>query len=581
MKWLVSPTPADKSLNSYMMIKRMIATSLAFFFIITSSHSQNFEWAKRIGGPGYDQDIRIAKNVHGNVHFIGSFEGTIDFDPGAGISNLTSVGLLDVFILKLDSIGNFLWAKRIGGFGNDSGVNIAVDSLGNIYTFGHFTGTADFDPGAGTSNVTSIGGTDIFVSKLDPDGTLLWVKSFGGSNYDLSSSIAIDDLGNIYMTGTFTETVDFDPGGGVSTLTSEGGADIFILKLDSAGNFIWAKNVGGWGYEYVACITVDGTKNVHIVGSFSGTCDFDPSEETSNLTSTSGEDAFILKLNPTGSFLWAKSLGGMYDDSGTSIVVDNSGSSYTTGYFLESISFGPGEEKYNLSSYGKADAFIVKYDSSGNLVWATRIGANEGDTGGDIALDDDNNIYTIGSFTNGAYFGNDGGPNILSGAGLADAYIIKLNTEGDLVWAISIGGTSYDYGSSISIDESGNVYTTGTFRETVDFDPGGGVYTLTSEGANDRFILKLGTLSLNILAYNYGNAISVYPNPTKGLLNIDLSTFYDEVNVLIVNQIGQNIQSKTFRSISSFQTYIPGESGIYFIEINTGDKKAILRVVKE
>ena len=121
------------------MIKRMIATSLAFFFIITSSHSQNFEWAKRIGGPGYDQDIRIAKNVHGNVHFIGSFEGTIDFDPGAGISNLTSVGLLDVFILKLDSIGNFLWAKRIGGFGNDSGVNIAVDSLGNIYTFGHFT----------------------------------------------------------------------------------------------------------------------------------------------------------------------------------------------------------------------------------------------------------------------------------------------------------------------------------------------------------------------------------------------------------------------------------------------------------
>lgn len=303
------------------MIKRMIATSLAFFFIITSSHSQKFEWAKRIGGPGYDQDIRIAKNVHGNVHFIGSFEGTIDFDPGAGISNLTSVGLLDVFILKLDSIGNFLWAKRIGGLGNDSGVNIAVDSLGNIYTFGHFTGTADFDPGAGTSNVTSIGGTDIFVSKLDPDGTLLWVKSFGGSNYDLSSSIAIDDLGNIYMTGTFTETVDFDPGGGVSTLTSE--------------------------------------------------------------------------------------------------------------------------------------------------------------------------------------------------------------------------------------------------------------------GANDRFILKLGTLSLNILAYNYGNAISVYPNPTKGLLNIDLSTFYNEVNVSVINQIGQNIQSKTFRSISSFQTYIPGESGIYFIEINTGDKKAILRVVKE
>lgn len=559
----------------------MITTGLAFFFIITSSHGQNFEWAKRIGGPGYDQNIRIAKNIQGNVYCIGSFEGTIDFDPGAGISNLTSVGLLDVFILKLDSIGNFIWAKSIGGPGNEGGGNIAVDSLGNIYTFGHFTGTADFDPSAGTSNATSIGGTDLFLSKHDSDGAFLWVKSFGGSDFDLSSSIAIDDLGNIYMTGTFNESVDFDPGEGVSTLTSEGSADVFILKLDSAGNYIWAKNVGGGSYETVTSIAVDSTRNVFIVGSFFGTADFDPSEETNNLTSTSGEDAFILKLNPTGSFLWARSLGGMYDDSGASIVVDNSGNSYTTGYFLESILFGPGEEMYNLSSYGKADAFIVKYDSSGNIVWAKRIGAHESDFGGDIALDDDNNVYTTGSFTYGAFFGIVGGPSILSSAGLIDAYIIKLNTEGDLVWAISIGGSSYDYGSSITIDASGNVYSTGTFRETVDFDPGGGVSTLTSEGANDRFILKLGTLSLDILASNYGNALSVYPNPTRGLLNIDLNSFYDEVNVSIINQIGQHVLNATYRSISSFQTYIPGGSGIYFIEIDTGDKKAILKVVKE
>ncbi len=387
--------------------------------------------------------------------------------------------------------------------------------------------------------------------------------------------------GNIYMTGTFNESVDFDPGEGVSTLTSEGSADVFILKLDSAGNYIWAKNVGGGSYETVTSIAVDSTRNVYIVGSFFGTADFDPSEETNNLTSTSGEDAFILKLNPTGSFLWARRLGGMYDDSGASIVVDNSGNSYTTGTFLESILFGPGEEMYNLSSYGKADAFIVKYDSSGNLVWANRIGAQESDFGGDIALDDDNNVYTTGSFTYGAFFGIVGGPSILSSAGLIDAYIIKLNTEGDLVWAISIGGSSYDYGSSITIDASGNVYSTGTFRETVDFDPGGGESTLTSEGANDRFILKLGTLSLDILASNYGNALSVYPNPTRGLLNIDLNSFYDEVNVSVINQIGQHVLNATYSSISSFQTYIPGGSGIYFIEIDTGDKKAILRVVKE
>ena len=230
--------------------------------------------------------------------------GTVDFDPGAGTTTLTSAaGSADVFVSKLDSSGNFVWAKSFGGTSEDLGYSIAVDSSGNIYTTGYFYSTADFDPGAGTSNRTSAGLVDVFVSKLDSSGNFVWAKSFGGTRDDVSNSIAVDSSGNVYTTGFFVEIVDFDPGAGTSNHTSAGGGDVFVSKLDSSGNFVWAKSFGGTSGDSSSSIAVDSSGNIYTAGSFGGTVDFDPGAGTTTLSSAGDADVFVLKLTSAGEAL--------------------------------------------------------------------------------------------------------------------------------------------------------------------------------------------------------------------------------------------------------------------------------------
>jgi hypothetical protein len=205
----------------------------------------DFLWAKQIGGSGSDEGFGITIDSDGNVYTTGYFEGTVDFDPGVGITNLTSAGGRDIFISKLDSNGNFVWAKRIGGASDDYGNRIFLDSSGNVYTTGLFGGIVDFDPGSGTNNLASNGSNDIFILKLDRNGNFVWAAAMGGTGDDGGFGIALDSNNNVYTTGVFYNTADFNPGPGVFNMTSAGGMDIFISKLDSDGNFIWAKRMGG------------------------------------------------------------------------------------------------------------------------------------------------------------------------------------------------------------------------------------------------------------------------------------------------------------------------------------------------
>ena len=443
------------------------------------------------GGVGNEFSESTVVDSTGNIYTTGRFASTVDFDPGVGTSNLTSAGSSDVFVSKLDASGNLLWAKSFGAAAADAGLSIAVDSTGNVYTTGFFASTVDFDPGAGTTNLTTAGSSDVFISKLDASGNLVFAKRFGGGISDLGYSIAVDSTGNIYTTGFFEDTVDFDPGAGTTNLTTAGLADVFISKLDASGNLVFAKRFGAAEADAGRSIAVDSTGNIYTAGYFEQTVDFDPGLGTSNLTSAGRSDVFVSKIDSSGNLLWAKSFGAAETDAGLSVAVDSTGNVYTTGYFEVTVDFDPGAGTTNLTTAGGSDVFVSKLDSSGNLVFAKRFGGSGDDGGFSISVDSNGNFHTTGYFEGTVDFDPGAGTTNLNSAGGTDVFVSKLDSSGNLLLAKSFGGAATDVGRSIAFDSTGNIYTTGYFAGTVDFDPGTGTTNLISVGGNDVFILRL------------------------------------------------------------------------------------------
>ncbi|MDX2360165.1 MAG: T9SS type A sorting domain-containing protein [Crocinitomicaceae bacterium] len=468
---------------------------------VSQSQSPMFEWAYNIGDSGFDKGESITIDGANNVITTGSFEGTVDFDPGLGTNNLTSNGGTDLFVSKLDANGNFIWAIQIGGTTNDYGYSVTTDATNNVYVTGSFYNMVDFDPGAGVLNLFSSGSADAFILKLDPLGDLIWAKKIGGSTSgDVGYSVVVDVFLNVHVTGSYVGTVDFDPGPGTTNLTSSGFSDIFISKLDVNGDFVWAKGMGGaLGNDIGRSIDIDALGNVYCTGSFSSpTSDFNPGIGTFNLSTVGGYDIFISKLDVNGDFVWAKGLGSTGTDDGRSIEIDISGNVYSTGYFTGTIDFDPGVGTSNLTSLGSDDIYILKLDANGDYQWAKRFGNISSARGRSIDSDNLGNVYSTGYFLGTVDFDPGVGvSNLSSTGGNNDVYISKLNNNGEYIWAISMGGLGGNHSRSLTVDPLNNIYTTGYFGGTSDFDPGVTTANFVSNGGNDMFIVKLNQCSPN------------------------------------------------------------------------------------
>jgi hypothetical protein len=497
--------------------KKYIFYCFIFISFLGKAQKPLLQWVKTMGGASVSTSSPIfAIDNANNFYLTGNFAGTVDFNPGIGVTNLTSVGGNDAYIVKLDAMGTFVWAKSFGGTGNESSSNISVDPSGNVYTTGSFSLTADFDPSAGTYTLSSSGLEDIFILKLDASGNFVWAKSMGSTDTDFGYSLALDPSGNIHVTGNFVGTVDFDPNAGVVNLTSNGLWDVFVIKIDPTGNLTWAKSIGGNGDEFGNAIIVDGTGNVHITGDFANTVDFDPSVGTYSLSSAGLADIFILKLDGLGNFVWAKNMGGTSSDFTYAIKLDPSGNVYSTGAFNLTADFDPNVGVSNLISSGSNDIFILKLDNNGNFLWAKNMGGSGDDFGYSIDLDASGNVYTSGAFNSTADFDPSASSYTLTSSGLRDAYISKLDPTGAFVWAKSMGSTSDDYAISLKTWANDAIYTSGKFAGTVDFDPNVGIKNITSIGTGDAFIHKMiqcnlksmdgsvsGSTGGNVILYQY------------------------------------------------------------------------------
>jgi len=522
----------------------------------TQAQAPDFAWAKRAGGTDGDAASRMAVDASGNSYVTGIFRGIASF----GTANLTSSGSTDVFIAKYDASGNVLWAKQAGGQDIDASKNIAVDISGDSYITGEFQGSATF----GSTTLTSSGSYDAFIAKYDASGNVLWAKQSGGAGLEMGRGIAVDGSGNCYITGYFDGSATF----GSTTLTSSGSYDVFIAKYDATGNFQWADRAGSSGEDYGRNVAIDGSGNSYIAGTFRNLASFG----STTLTSSGVEDIFIAKYDASGSVLWAKKAGGTSKDAANGIAVDGSGNSYITGEFQGNTTFG---SITITSSTSLPDICVARYDGSGNLLWVKQAGGSSSDFGRNITVDGSGNSYITGEFEGSASFGS----TMLTSSGGVDIFIASYDASGNVLWAKRAGGTLEDRASGVELDGSGNTYISGYFLGQASFDS----TTITSSGASDIYIAKLGTVTglPNISGFH----LSTYPNPFAISLTVCLTT-PDPATATLTDLLGRQVHRQVIfpEAAGAAATLTPAHnlpSGAYLLRVQQGNTVRVVRVLRE
>ena len=466
----------------------------ADIFIAKYNSNGVLQWAKRAGGYSDDFAYGISANDT-EVYITGSFNGASNFNTpfATGSNEIFSAGGYDIFIAKFNSNGDFLWAKRGGGVGEDVSNSIIIE-LNDIYITGSFRNTANFNNPSmiGTNQITSSGNTDIFIAKFNSSGDFLWAKRAGGSGADESSGIGVN--GNeVYITGSFRNTANFNTPSvfGFNEIISEGGTDIFIAQYNNNGDFQWAKRAGGTNQDISKDVSVNGNK-IYITGSFSTISNFNtPSAIGSNeIISEGGLDIFLAEYNNFGDFQWAKRAGGTGDDESRGVAVFGN-DIYITGSFNNNINFNtpslPGNNE--ITSIGNKDIFLSQFNNNGDFQWAKRAGGLSDDIAFGIAVNL-NEINITGSFKITANFNTPSvfGTNDLTSYGDFDILIAQYNSFGDFqsVHHAGGGGIGIDQGRHVTVDTIGNMYVCGLFCGTSYFDS----IVLVSEGLTDIFIAK-------------------------------------------------------------------------------------------
>jgi hypothetical protein len=347
----------------------------------------------------------------------------------------------------------------------------------------------------------------------------VWARKTNGTT-ELPRGIGSDAAGNTYSIGVFSGTTDFDPSGVVENRVTQGGNDIYIVKLDAAGLLVWAKTIGSADSQVPYSIYTEADGDAYIVGEFSTSIvDFDPNGGIADLDPGLQTEGFIIKLDAAGNLAWAKAIGG---DAGTvaprSITQDGAGNLLITGYFQSTVDFNPDPvTSSTLASLGAEDAFVLKLDNNGVLIWAKAMGSTTQDMGVSIATDATNNVYTVGAYSGTVDFDPNGGSLPLTAVAPGnDVFIQKLDNNGILVWAKSLGTANTFEVHDIAIDASNDIYFTGRFNGTANFDPNGGTFNLTGAGpvVDNYYLCKLtaaGNLGWAITSGNtnmsVGNAL--------------------------------------------------------------------------
>lgn len=499
-------------------------TSTAFrdIYLQKLDSDGNFKWAVSFGSAEYESAVDlVVDNTNDKVYILGNHIDTIDLDPGVGEMIVTTQGGSDFYIIVLNSDGSFNDAKVWGSPENDVAYGISLLGNGNLGITGAFETMLDLDPGPNTAIVTNNDQNfDGFVVTLDPNVSYLQSFTLSGDNSIVGYDIDIDTNENIIVSGTFYDTIDFDPSATIFELNTNGDKHIFVAKYTSTNDFIWAKSFGNSGIRLrLGGLSLDNNDDVLITGSYEGSIDLDPGTGVSEISSNGGDDIFISKLDENGDFVWGNGIGGtsFLPDEGFSITSNNNNDVIVSGKFAETVDFNTGAEMHELTSNGEKDIFLL-----------------------------------------------------------------QLNSDGAFMEAYRMGGPNRDVGVAVSVDSSNAVILGGTFRETSDLHPGSGVFNVTSNGGSDAFVMKLNNLVLGTEDITTQNSkIMAYPNPTSGDFSIVLQETLDTVDVAITNMLGQVVVASKFHHQKTIQLLLPVAAGVYFCTVTSSGASNTIKLIKK
>lgn len=576
--------------------------------IVLCAQGPVFDWSRQIAGERDAQSYSIEVDVDGNVITMGYFIGSFDFDPGPSsfileADNPSFQFYPDIFVQKLDSAGNFLWAVRfggpmpdgapfapappggVGGISTEGGVR--TDQEGNVYVVGRFmSDSVDADPGPATSYIyrtpSIYWAHDYMVVKLDPQGNYLWGHAFGGKQNEAFGDLEVDAEGNIYIVGSFEDSLDLNPSPTAQEwLVPDGTSSSFLQKLDANGNLLWAKKLGGVnGLASASDLHIGPDGLLYVVGSFSGTFDFDLGQGVYELTDTVNTvllGAFVLKLDQDGEFQWA----GQFPGYAQSLCVSPNGemnllASLSTQDLVVDINPSPDEEflVYNSSSYNN---YILKLNSQGAFL-------NGGYTAlllsrSTLMLDSGGGLLFAGEITD--TIDMDPGPQeeIFNPPPYGHC-VIRLGHDLSLDWFRPLGGLLSLFGHRIGLetDASGNIYITSGFGPSLymDLDPSptetySPPFTGWFYGAYDVFVLKWSQPELITSSVADSNplAASIYPNPSEGRFRIDLGRVTNGFNYQVMDATGRVIQKGQQSQVQYLELHLDVPSGMYLTLITS------------
>ena len=469
-------------------------------------------YSSYLGGSAEDFGNGIAVDSAGNAYLTGSTSST-DF-PTKNAFQTAYAGNTDAFISKFDpalsGIGSLLYSTYLGGSLNDAGSDIAVDSAGNAYVIG-VTSSTDF-PTKNAFQIANAGRNDAFITALNSSGNgLIYSSYLGGSLDDFGFGIAVDSVGNAYVTGT-TFSSDF-PIVNAFQPTLAGSGDAFVAKINATPSLVYSSYLGGSEGDSANGIAVDSAGNAYITG-YTFSHNF-PTVNAFQPTLAGPQNAFVTKIDSTPSLAYSSYLGGSSSDSGNGIAVDSAGNAYVTGE-TQSTNF-PTVNAFQPALAGGLDAFVTKIDSTPALAYSSYLGGSLNDAGFGIAVDSAGNAYVTG-ITQSTNFPtvNAFQPTL---AGFGDAFVAKINSTPSLVYSSYLGGSQGASGNEIAVDPAGNAYVTG-YTSSTNF-PTVNAFQTALAGPLNAYVVKLAII------------IPLPPTNLEGIQRINkFATQEDIINIL-------------------------------------------------